>query len=354
MGLFDDSLQKQSVAFPTSDDDVAKQAQIKMMLARAGIQPGGGQDSTSLGVPYSGLPFSGLPRMPKATMFSTEFPSVRPSMSAPDVPFMEPPRPTPMTPIKMGSSLGEGIFERGLDQPPNKKPDAKESNLDAIRDALAASQNALAAYFQNGDLTASRNLNGSDRVTQGEAPGSKFFAAAKPRKRQYFTPDQAPEGVIGGVEEAPDMAGVPVGYFSYLTGQESGGNDKAVNKLSGASGRFQFMPSTVADLVRRVPGLAEKIDSNWRTDPVQQDALLRAYTQISLDTLKPIVKDRMPTMGELYAMHFFGHGGGYRALTNADKKLGELFPDIVFEQNPTLDRNMTPAQFVAYINNAWK
>lgn len=351
MALFDDSFAQPQSAFPSSNDDAVKQAQIKMMLARAGAMNGGGQDSTSLGTPFSGLPFSGLPRMPKATMFSTEFPAARPSMPAPELPFMEPPRQAPMSPLKTGSSLGEGVFERGLEELSNKKPDAKASNLDAIKDALAASQNALAAYFQNGDLTASRV---SDRVTQGEAPGSKFFAAAQPRKRRYLTPDQAPEGMPGGVEEAPEMAGIPTGYFSYLTGQESGGNDRAVNKFSGASGRYQFMPSTVVDLVKRVPGLAEKIDSNWRTDPAQQDALLRAYTQISLDTLKPIVKDRMPTMGELYAMHFFGHAGGYRALTNADKKLGELFPDIVFQQNPTLDRDMTPAQFVAYINNAWK
>jgi hypothetical protein len=150
------------------------------------------------------------------------------------------------------------------------------------------------------------------------------------------------------------MAGIPAGYFDRLRGQESGTDDSAVNKASGASGRYQFLPSTVASLIKQVPGLRDKINENWKTDPNQQDELLRAYTQISLDTLKPILKDRMPTMGELYALHFFGHSGGANALRNADTKLGSLFPDIVFEQNPTLSRDMTPAQFVQYINNAWK
>lgn len=319
----------------------SKEAQIRMLLA----QLAGGQQGQASNVPYSNLPFSGLPQLPRSSMFDPNFLASMKTqvMGAPEPMLARPEEPPRMERLKVGESMESSAFDDALRKMAGEKKDVPKSNLDRITDALKASRNAMAALYEQPSGVAE-----TTRGTQGYAPGSKFFAA-KPRKR-VLSPMEAPD--TG--EEVFDMQGVPAGYFERLTGQESGGDDTAVNKLSGASGRYQFMPGTVVDLVKRVPGLAEKINDKWRTDPTQQQALLEAYTQLSLDALKPIVKDRMPTYGELYAMHFFGHGGGKKALTNPDTPLGELFPDVVFEQNPTLNRNMTGAQFVRYINDSWK
>lgn len=321
-------------------NDENQAALIRMLLARSGDASGGA------GMPFAGLPFSGLPQLPKASMFGTDFSQQQqPRAMAPDAPIAPPPAIPAMDRVRTGASLGDGMLEKALADL-GKKKEPQDDGMKKIRDAMEASKNALAALYNT------PTPSSEEGFTQGPAPGDMFFAN-KPKKK-FYTPDQAPEGVMGGVEEMPEMAGIPAGYFNYLRGQESGGNDKAVNKESKAAGRYQFLEGTVKDLVSRVPGLAGKIDENWRTDGNQQEALLRAYTQLSLDALKPIVKDRMPTMGELYAMHFFGHGGGYTALSNPNTPIGQLFPDIVFKQNPKLSRNLTGSQFVQYINNAWK
>jgi hypothetical protein len=160
---------------------------------------------------------------------------------------------------------------------------------------------------------------------------------------------EAPES--DNPEYAPDMPGIPAGYFDRVAGPESGGRLGAINPKSRAMGRYQFLPSTIADLKRSNPDLL--VNNDWATDKAQQDAWMRAYTQRSVDALKPVIGDRMPTNGELYAMHFFGQGAGAQVLQNRDKPLGQILPDVVFQYNPNLRRDQTAGDFVDTIDKTW-
>ena len=119
---------------------------IKMLLARSGGQ------SQGMGLPFSGLPFSGLPQMPKATMFSTDFPQQQsPRGPAPEPQFAPMPEPQRVERIPTGSGLGEGSLEdyiAKISASLNPKK-AGDDGMKKIRDALAASRNALASIYAN-------------------------------------------------------------------------------------------------------------------------------------------------------------------------------------------------------------
>src|SRR5262249_36579813 len=92
---------------------------------------------------------------------------------------------------------------------------------------------------------------------------------------RMLDPTQAPEG-----SNEIDGAGVPAGYFDRNRPAESAGNDRAVNKDTGAAGRFQFLPTTAEGIRKANPQLG--ITDNWRTDANDQKKLMQAYTQQSV------------------------------------------------------------------------
>lgn len=203
------------------------------------------------------------------------------------------------------------------------------------------------------DLLLRRQPSTADDLT-GEGQQGTFAlptvtgdAKAKVPRPRVLTPLEGPD--TG--EVAPDMQGVPAGYFSKVSGPESSGRLNAINPISKAVGLYQFLPTTLRDLKAENPDLV--MNTNWWKDKDQQDAWMRAYTQRSVNALKPIIGDRMPTMGELYMMHFFGQKGGEQLLRNKDKTLGSLLPDIVFKWNPGLKKNQTAGDFVDTIDKTW-
>jgi hypothetical protein len=140
--------------------------------------------------------------------------------------------------------------------------------------------------------------------------------------------------------EAPDTGeinpntgtSVPAGYFAKLKRPESGGDPRATNKVTGAAGLFQILPTTYAGIRKEAPwlGLTDDI-----YDEANQGKAADFYTQKSIGILQPML-GRMPTMGELYALHFFGHGGGQRFLKNLDAPAAETLPPSYFAANPWL------------------
>lgn len=137
------------------------------------------------------------------------------------------------------------------------------------------------------------------------------------------------------------------GYFAKTRGAESGGNDAAVNGVSGATGRYQFMPSTWGTLAKEAPHLG--LTPEGIKDPAQQERAMQYYTGKSANVLKQVL-GRAPTGGELYALHMFGQNGGASLVANQDAPLQALFPKIVFDQNPFLKNYTTGRQLLADFN----
>jgi hypothetical protein len=141
-------------------------------------------------------------------------------------------------------------------------------------------------------------------------------------------PTQAPEG---SMEVSPD--GVPTGYFSNTRRGESGNVKGIINPHSGAAGLYQFAPSTVEGIRKANPALG--ITDDWRTSDADQDKLMRAYTKMSVDILRPQLK-RDPTGGELYMTHLLGHEGGPRVLGRLDKPIMDITTPGERQWNPII------------------
>lgn len=140
---------------------------------------------------------------------------------------------------------------------------------------------------------------------------------------------------------------VPDSYMMANSKFESGDNPNAVNKLSGASGRYQFMPSTWQGLIKEAPHL--QLTPEGIKDDAQQNRAMRYYTTKSVDALKPVL-GRQPTGGELYLAHLLGHSGGPSLIKRQDEALTEALAPIIISSNPFLKRYKTGRDLIADLN----
>lgn len=163
---------------------------------------------------------------------------------------------------------------------------------------------------------------------------------------KVLDPTQAPDGAPVQV----DVAGVPQNYFSRNRTAESGGDDAAVNKSTGAAGRYQFLPSTAEGIRKANPQL--NISDNWRTNAEDQEKLMQAYTQQSVGIIKNLLK-RDPTGGELYMLHLLGHGGGPAVLNALDQPLTTTVSAEARRLNPVLQRYKTGRELLNYFNRSF-
>ncbi|WP_017967598.1 transglycosylase SLT domain-containing protein [Rhizobium leguminosarum] len=124
--------------------------------------------------------------------------------------------------------------------------------------------------------------------------------------------------------------------FSKMAKIESGLNAKAINRLSGACGVFQFMKATA-----RQYGLTECLDA---------EANIRAGARLFQDNQRAFVKafGRNPTAGESYLMHQQGAGGAIKILRHPNILAVEAVGKKAVVQNGGKS-NMTAAQFA----NLW-
>jgi len=152
---------------------------------------------------------------------------------------------------------------------------------------------------------------------------------------------------IGGAVAAGSgvsAAGASASYFHAIRQSESGGNDSAKNPNSTATGRYQFIESTWEGLMKSHPELG--LTSAGRTDPDQQEAAIRAFTQDNSNVLKR--NGVPPTNGNLYAAHFLGAGTAAKVLRGDSGALvSTLVSQKVIDANPFL-KNMTVGGFSAW------
>lgn len=169
-----------------------------------------------------------------------------------------------------------------------------------------------------------------ERLPDGSLPS---YGPPAPTRRRAFTPLEGPDT---GEENPNALVGAGDEYYAKLRGPEGTmSNYDAVNPTSGAGGPFQFLPSTWADLMKTNPELGLTLQGfrNPSQFKGQHDAAIRAYTDRSMKELLPYL-GRAPTMGELYALHIFGQGGGMKFLRGLDKNVAELVPDSWIAANP--------------------
>lgn len=132
-------------------------------------------------------------------------------------------------------------------------------------------------------------------------------------------------------------------YFEKLATQESSGNDKATNSESSATGRYQFLEDTWADLMKKHPELG--LTKDGRTDRAQQERAVRAFTA---DNAKALRAAGQPVNeATLYLAHFMGPGGAVKMLTaNPNQDASKAFPAEA-ESNPTIFKGRTVGEVIA-------
>ena len=172
----------------------------------------------------------------------------------------------------------------------------------------------------------------------------KALADLKGRKVPVHEAWQARQTPATGDDAAPPSGS----YRANARRIESGGNDDAVNKASGATGRYQFLPSTAKELIDANPHLGLRIED--LKNPDVQEKLMTLYTDKSVKTLKPLL-GRDPTPGELYLTHLLGHSGGPAVLSNLDAPISETIDRRAYDANKSLlSPHRTGRQLVAYFN----
>lgn len=130
-------------------------------------------------------------------------------------------------------------------------------------------------------------------------------------------------------------------YLASTRSSESGGNDRAKNPKSTATGRYQFLGSTWNGLAKKYPQLG--LTPDGRYDPEQQE---RAMMRFTYDNANSLDRAGIPiTNGTLYAAHFLGDGGARKVLrANPNTPVAQLVGGDVISANPFL-RGMTVADF---------
>ena len=117
-------------------------------------------------------------------------------------------------------------------------------------------------------------------------------------------------------------------YLSRLAKVESGGDYTAVNKGSGAYGRYQFLPSTLNALAKDM-----SIPVSEAKTPIGQDKLIREFTRRNRNAL--IKAGYEPTPLNLYAAHQQGIGGALNMLAGGSKYRKNIASNLPNGMEPT-------------------
>jgi len=154
-------------------------------------------------------------------------------------------------------------------------------------------------------------LGQSSRIT-GPSPASGRAGAFE---------THMPGDIRSYISEQAQANGLDPNYMMRMAVIESGGNPKAFNEGSKASGLYQFIPSTAKQY-----GLKDPFDWKANTD---------AAIKLSIDNRNYLTKalGREPQPWELYLAHQQGAAGAAELLTNPNKPAGEFVGDSAITSN---------------------
>lgn len=175
--------------------------------------------------------------------------------------------------------------------------------------------------------------------------GAGAAGAASPTGRAALYGATAPQRTTEEQIEEPSLRK----YLETIGMVESAGDTRAVNRMSNARGRYQFMPDTWETIRKNIPGLPADPTAATAEQQFQAAAWL---TNQNRDALERIT-GRKPTYADLGLAHYFGAAGA-AALMRLDqntrfadlpedfwRRLGAQFTNSkLLEQNPNL-KNQT-------------
>jgi soluble lytic murein transglycosylase-like protein len=237
-----------------------------------------------------------------------------------------------------------GRFIKDLQSQEHGRP-SRSGNVNStprVNQEFALSKEATDAGLSLGQNT---NIRPEDRAAALNRTGAFAPTQATPQA----APQGSPQGGIKSiVESAANRYNLPPELLYRLTGAESGYDPNARNKLSGASGLFQFLPATWQGMGGK-PG--------EESDPTKNADLGAKFVRQNTEILKREL-GRDPTYGEVYASHHFG-AGVIPMLKNAKPNESieaglSMFESpsrvkLIMEQNPHL-RGKTVGQVMASLN----
>lgn len=148
----------------------------------------------------------------------------------------------------------------------------------------------------------------------------------------------------------PDWADADEATGDYMVRNasfESGNNPKARHPGSGASGLFQFLPSTWAGIMKERPDLGLTTEGIFDVD--QQKKAMAYFTRQNALAIAPIL-GRKPTGGELYLAHLLGAAGASQVLKGLDAPITATISPAAYTSNPFLKKYKTGIDLIAGLN----
>lgn len=183
-----------------------------------------------------------------------------------------------------------------------------ESGVNAVKGGYQSAVNATSQAIETG---AGALSSAAGAASKGWDSTKEFFGASK--------------NVAEVIKQAADRVGVDYGTLMAFAKQESGFNPNAKAKTSSATGLFQFIKGTWADMVRKY-GKQYGIGIGDVSDPLANATMGALFVKENSEFL---AKKGIPVNGtSLYAAHFLGPGGAaklFGADPNADA--AALMPD---------------------------
>ena len=192
---------------------------------------------------------------------------------------------------------------------PQELKDAYTKGSNMVSGAFNSVTGAVTGAYENARDWATEKWNS----LAGNGSGGDIKSIPQPKGSGW-------KNVKDTILAAARQVGIDPGLLAGMSAQESGLNPNSVNPLGGASGLFQFMPSTWTGMMRRY---ASKfgIPSGTPATNGAANALLGAqYVKNNYDLL--VKRGVSPSPGDLYLMHFLGEGGGPAFLSAPQDRSG--------------------------------
>jgi hypothetical protein len=117
-------------------------------------------------------------------------------------------------------------------------------------------------------------------------------------------------------------------YMKRVAKQESGGNYTSVNPHSGALGKYQFMPATLASTAQSCPGVNRVPSaSEFLGNPDLQNAIMGCYVGRALPTIQAKTSDEYTQCRMMASYHYSGNPDKYDN-GSAQSYNGAAYPSI--------------------------
>ena len=117
-------------------------------------------------------------------------------------------------------------------------------------------------------------------------------------------------------------------YVRAIAVQESGASYTAVNPDSGALGKYQFMPATLASTAQSCPGVGNVPSrTEFLGNPDLQDTIMGCYTDAALPTIQAKASDENTQCRMLASYHYSGNPDNYNS-TRPQSYAGNTYPSI--------------------------